>query len=278
MKPSDVLKRLVKEKYSEVALQSKEMNESSCCGSGCCSTVDAAVFAEDYAQVNGYLADADLGLGCGLPTQYARIKEGDTVIDLGSGAGNDCFVARAVVGDKGKVIGVDMTEAMIEKARSHADKLSFNNVEFRLGEIEKLPVAANTAHVVVSNCVLNLVPDKKQAFAETFRVLRPGGHFSISDVVLTGELPPALLKAAEMYAGCVSGAISKEAYLQTIRETGFVNIELQKERQITLPDDILLNYLSAGELEAFKQSNAGVYSITVYAEKPACCEPGSGCC
>jgi ubiquinone/menaquinone biosynthesis C-methylase UbiE len=278
MRTSDELKQIVKEKYSEVALQSKEMNESSCCGSGCCSTVDSAVFAEDYSQLNGYMADADLGLGCGLPTQYARINEGDTIIDLGSGAGNDCFVARAVVGEKGKVIGVDMTEAMIEKARSNAEKLGFNNVEFRLGEIEKLPVSADTAHVVVSNCVLNLVPDKKQAFAETFRVLKPGGHFSISDVVLSGELPPAILKAAEMYAGCVSGAISKEAYLQTIQETGFMNIELQKERQITLPDDILLNYLSAEELETFKQSNAGVYSITVHAEKPSCCKPGAGCC
>jgi arsenite methyltransferase len=278
MKTPDELKQIVKEKYSEVALQSKEMNESSCCGSGCCSTVDAAVFAEDYSSLQGYIADADLGLGCGLPTQYARIKEGDTVIDLGSGAGNDCFVARAVVGDKGKVIGVDMTEAMVEKARANANKLGFNNVEFRLGEIEKLPVAANRADVVVSNCVLNLVPDKKQAFAETFRVLKPGGHFSISDVVITGQLPPAILKAAEMYAGCVSGAINKNDYLQIIRETGFVNIELQKERQITLPDNILLNYLSAEELETFKQSKAGVYSITVYAEKPACCDPGTGCC
>lgn len=278
MKTSDELKQIVKEKYSEIALQSKEANESSCCGSGCCSTVDTAVFAEDYSTLDGYISDADLGLGCGLPTQYARIKEGDTVIDLGSGAGNDCFVARAVVGEKGKVIGIDMTEAMIGKARTNADKLGFNNVEFRLGEIEKLPVMANTADVVVSNCVLNLVPDKKKAFAETFRVLKPGGHFSISDVVITGELPQAILKAAEMYAGCVSGAIDKETYLQIIRETGFVNMELQKERAITLPDDILLTYLSAQELEAFRQSKAGVYSITVYAEKPACCEPGSGCC
>jgi SAM-dependent methyltransferase len=278
MKTADELKQIVKEKYSEIALQSKETNQSSCCGSGSCSTVDATVFAEDYSTLQGYIADADLGLGCGLPTEYARIKEGDTVIDLGSGAGNDCFVARAVTGVKGKVIGIDMTEAMIGKARANADKLGLTNVEFRLGEIEKLPVAANRADVVVSNCVLNLVPDKRKAFTETFRVLKPGGHFSISDVVITGQLPPAIMKAAEMYAGCVSGAIDKEAYLQIIRETGFVNLELQKERQITLPDDILLNYLSAEEVQAFRQSGAGVYSITVYAEKPACCEPGSGCC
>jgi SAM-dependent methyltransferase len=278
MNTANELKQIVKEKYSEIALQSKETNESSCCGSGGCSTVDAAIFAEDYTTLKGYIADADLGLGCGLPTQYAHIKEGDTVIDLGSGAGNDCFVARAITGERGKVIGIDMTEAMIEKARANAGKLGLNNVEFRLGEIEKLPVETNTANIVVSNCVLNLVPDKKKAFAETYRVLKPGGHFSISDVVITGELPPAILKAAEMYAGCVSGAIDKETYLQIIRETGFVNLELQKERPITLPDDILLNYLSAQEVQAFRQSGAGVYSITVYAEKPACCEPGAGCC
>jgi SAM-dependent methyltransferase len=278
MNTSDELKQIVREKYSEIALQSKETNESSCCGSGGCSTVDAAIFAEDYTTLKGYIADADLGLGCGLPTEYARIKEGDTVIDLGSGAGNDCFVARAVAGPSGKVIGIDMTEAMIDKARTNAEKLGLNNVEFRLGEIEKLPVAANRADVVVSNCVLNLVPDKQKAFAETFRVLKPGGHFSISDVVITGELPAAIVKAAEMYAGCVSGAIDKNTYLQIIKEAGFVNLELQKERPITLPDDILLNYLSAQEVQAFRQSGAGVYSITVYAEKPACCEPGSGCC
>jgi SAM-dependent methyltransferase len=278
MNTSDELKQIVREKYSEIALQSKETNESSCCGSGGCSTVDAAIFAEDYTTLKGYIADADLGLGCGLPTEYARIKEGDTVIDLGSGPGNDCFVARAVAGPSGKVIGIDMTEAMIDKARTNAEKLGLNNVEFRLGEIEKLPVAANRADVVVSNCVLNLVPDKQKAFAETFRVLKPGGHFSISDVVITGELPAAIVKAAEMYAGCVSGAIDKNTYLQIIKEAGFVNLELQKERPITLPDDILLNYLSAQEVQAFRQSGAGVYSITVYAEKPACCEPGSGCC
>jgi SAM-dependent methyltransferase len=278
MNTSDELKQIVREKYSEIALQSKETNESSCCGSGGCSTVDGAIFAEDYTTLKGYIADADLGLGCGLPTEYARIKEGDTVIDLGSGAGNDCFVARALTGPSGKVIGIDMTEAMIEKARTNAEKLGLNNVEFRLGEIEKLPVAANRADVVVSNCVLNLVPDKHKAFAETFRVLKPGGHFSISDVVITGELPPVIVKAAEMYAGCVSGAIDKNRYLLIIKETGFVNLELQKERPVTLPDDILLNYLSAGEVQAFRQSGAGVYSITVYAEKPACCEPGSGCC
>ncbi|MDX5418277.1 MAG: arsenite methyltransferase, partial [Hymenobacteraceae bacterium] len=215
------------------------------------------------------------------PTEFAQIKKGDTVIDLGSGAGNDCFVARALVGESGKVIGVDMTEAMIKKARENADKLGFNNVEFRQGEIEDLPIAGNRADVVVSNCVLNLVPDKQKAFSETYRVLKPGGHFSISDVVLVGELPEGLVKASEMYAGCVSGAIQKEEYLKIISEAGFVNITVQKEKAIEVPDEILRDYLNEEEIKAFRNSNTGIFSITVYGDKPAtsgCCEPGAGCC
>lgn len=278
MENAEELKQLVKDKYTEIALQSKEQNQASCCGSGCCSTEVYNIMSDDYTKLEGYNPDADLGLGCGLPTEFAQIKPGDTVIDLGSGAGNDCFVARAIAGDAGKVIGVDMTEAMIEKARANAEKLGFNNVEFRLGEIEKLPVTANRADVVVSNCVLNLVPDKRKAFAEVFRVLKPGGHFSVSDIVLTGELPEALRKAGEMYAGCVSGAVQKEEYMSIIEATGFVNTSIQKEKQIVLPDDILSQYLSAEEIAAHKQSNTGIYSITVYADKPAeaCCAPG--CC
>lgn len=278
MENAEELKQLVKDKYTEIALQSKEQNQASCCGSGCCSTEVYNIMSDDYTKLEGYNPDADLGLGCGLPTEFAQIKPGDTVIDLGSGAGNDCFVARAIAGDAGKVIGVDMTEAMIEKARANAEKLGFNNVEFRLGEIEKLPVTANRADVVVSNCVLNLVPDKRKAFAEVFRVLKPGGHFSVSDIVLTGDLPEALRKAGEMYAGCVSGAVQKEEYMSIIEATGFVNTSIQKEKQIVLPDDILSQYLSAEEIAAHKQSNTGIYSITVYADKPAeaCCAPG--CC
>ncbi|MCU0354003.1 MAG: arsenite methyltransferase [Cytophagales bacterium] len=268
MASSDELKALVKEKYSQIAEQSKTQNETSCCGSGCCSTIDASIMSEDYSQLSGYVADADLGLGCGLPTEYAQIKEGHTVIDLGSGAGNDCFVARSVVGTTGKVIGIDMTETMIAKARQNAEKLGFNNVEFRLGDIENMPVSDNVANVVVSNCVMNLVPDKAKAFAETFRVLKPGGHFSISDIVLEGELPQGLQKAAEMYAGCVSGAIQKSEYLKTIAETGFEDIRVQKEKRITLPDDILRNYVSGEEMAAFKNGTVGIFSITVYAEKP----------
>jgi ubiquinone/menaquinone biosynthesis C-methylase UbiE len=279
MKTNDELKEAVKQKYSEIALQDKEVNQSSCCGSGCCSTEVYNIMSDDYTKLEGYQADADLGLGCGLPTEFAQIKKGDVVIDLGSGAGNDCFVARAETGESGKVIGIDFTEAMIAKARENADKLGFNNVEFRLGDIEKMPVTANVADVIVSNCVLNLVPNKAAVFKEIFRVLKPGGHFSIADIVLTGELPHPIKSAAEMYAGCVSGAILKDEYLGLIKETGFGNIKIQKEKAIHIPDDILSAYLSAEEIADFRTNSAGIFSITVYAEKPqaaACCGPD--CC
>lgn len=271
------LKDLVKEKYSQIALQEKQQNVSSCCGAtNCCESV-YSIMADDYTTLEGYVPEADLGLGCGIPTQFAKIKEGDTVIDLGSGAGNDAFVARKAVGQKGKVIGIDFSDAMIEKARANAEKLELNNVEFRQGDIENMPVAANKANVVLSNCVLNLVPNKQKVFAEIMRVLKPGGHFSISDIVLEGTLPQNIQKAAEMYAGCVSGAIQKKEYLGIIEHTGFKNLTLQKEKQIIIPDEILLEYLSAEEVKEFQNSPTGIYSITVSAEKP-CCEPGSGCC
>lgn len=273
------LKEIVRQKYSEIALQDKATNQSSCCGSGCCSTEVYNIMSDDYSTLEGYHPDADLGLGCGLPTRYAQIKKGDTVIDLGSGAGNDCFVARAETGETGKVIGIDFTPAMIEKARINAETRGFNNVEFRQGDIEKMPVTANVANVIVSNCVLNLVPNKDGVFKEIFRVLKPGGHFSISDVVLVGELPEALRKDAEMYAGCVAGAIQKEEYLTLIRKNGFANITVQKEKVIVIPDDILNKYLDADMMDAYIKSDMGIFSLTVYAEKPAnCCEPGSGCC
>lgn len=278
MNTSEQLKELVKEKYSIIADQSKEANEASCCGAGSgCSTVDYAVMADDYSKLEGYNTDADLGLGCGLPTEFALIKKGDTVVDLGSGAGNDCFVARSLTGEEGKVIGIDFTEKMIAKARANAEKLGYQNVEFRQGDIENMPLAGNAADVVVSNCVLNLVPNKEQAFAETFRVLKKGGHFSVSDIVLVGELPEGLKKSAEMYAGCVSGAIQKEEYLNIIKEAGFAEIKIQKEKRITLPDEILKEFLSVDEIKEFNSGKTGIFSITVYAEKPVnCCKPG--CC
>lgn len=301
MQTNEQLKTLVQEAYTTVADQSRTQNAASCCGSasGFSPLDDAAIMADDYNHLAGYVPDADLGLGCGLPTQFAQIRPGDTVIDLGSGAGNDCFVARHETGPTGKVIGVDFTPAMIDRARRNADTLGYNNVEFRAGDIEQMPVADAVADVVVSNCVLNLVPDKQRVIAEIFRVLKPGGHFSISDIVLRGELPAGLLTAAELYAGCVSGAIQQDTYLELIAEAGFVNTTIQKKKTILLPDELLATYLTPNELTAFKQENVGILSTTVYAEKPGsgtltaklrlsltdlttstanACTPGGGCC
>lgn len=280
MSNSNELKQIVREKYAEIARQSLAQNKSSCCGSGECSTEVFNIMTDAYNGIAGYVPEADLGLGCGLPVEFARINTGDTVIDLGSGAGNDCFVARHCTGPEGKVIGVDFTPEMIEKARINSEKLGYNNVEFRFGDIEKLPITANTANVVISNCVLNLVPDKDAVMKEIYRVLKPGGHFSISDIVLQGGLPPAIREAAVMYAGCVAGALQKEEYLNTIVMQGFTNITLQKEKSIIIPDDILSAYLSPAELQEFKTQPPTIFSITVYAEKPlasGCCAPGTCC-
>lgn len=295
-------KTLVRNAYTAVADQSRARQTASCCGSSTRSTLDdPGIMADDYSQLAGYVAEADLGLGCGLPTQFAHIRPGDTVIDLGSGAGNDCFLARHETGPTGKVIGIDFTDAMISRARKNADTLGFNNVEFRYGDIEQMPVAEAVADVIVSNCVLNLVPDKAAVFAEMFRVLKPGGHFSISDIVLRGELPASLRQAAELYAGCVSGAIQQADYLRLIADAGFTGLVLQKEKPISLPDDLLVNYLSTDEMVVYHQSDTRIVSITVYAEKPldarasvlitdtaqlvdlsslgaAVCTPGGGCC
>lgn len=298
-KSAEELKQTVKEKYSQISQQSSEYNKNSCCGAGESSDEVFNIMTDDYSEIKGYNKDADLGLGCGLPTQFAQIKEGDTVIDLGSGAGNDCFVARYETGPTGKVIGIDFAEPMIAKARKNAEKLSFNNVEFRYGDIEDMPISDNVADVIVSNCVLNLVPNKKAVFSEIFRTLKPGGHYSISDIVLVGDLPDALREDAEMYAGCVAGAIQKDEYLGYIKELDFQNITVQKEKTIEIPDDILSNYLSDEEIDEFKNGDTGIYSITVFAQKPGgegsseiitmddpaqisssgpSCTPGSGCC
>src|SRR3954462_2688283 len=262
METQEQVKDMVRQKYSEIASKAKETNESSCCGSGWCSTEVYNIMADHYTQLEGYNADADLGLGCGLPTQYAKIKKGDVVIDLGSGAGNDAFIARNETGPTGKVIGIDFTPAMIERARRNNEVRGFNNVEFRQGDIEKMPATANTADVIVSNCVLNLVPNKDGVIKEIYRVLKPGGHFSISDIILEGDLPKQIKEAAEMYAGCVAGAIQKQVYLELIEENGFTNITVQKDKPVVVPDDILSQYLSAEQLGAFKQSGTGISSIT----------------
>jgi ubiquinone/menaquinone biosynthesis C-methylase UbiE len=274
------IKEVVKERYGEIAKQSMKGNESSCCDSSCCSedSIDYSTFSLDYKKLKGYNPDADLNLGCGVPTEFAQIKEGDTVIDLGSGAGNDVFVARALTGEKGKVIGVDFTEEMITKARINNDKLGFNNVEFRFGDIESLPVSDNTADVIISNCVLNLVPDKRKAFAEIFRVMKTGAHFSVSDIVVNGELPQKVKSAAEVYAGCIGGAVRKEEYLKIISNSGFKNVSVQKEKAFTLPDDVLLKYINKEELNALRTSGVQILSINVYAEKPEVEIPVTKCC
>lgn len=266
------LKELVRQKYGEIA------ETSSCCNTSCCSTEVYNVMSEDYSSLNGYNADADLGLGCGLPTQFAGIKQGDTVIDLGSGAGNDCFVARAETGETGRVIGIDFTPEMIAKAKSNAEKRGFTNVEFRKGDIESMPVGGNSADVVISNCVLNLLPSKDRIFQEIFRVLKPGGHFCVSDIVIVGELPQVLKEAAEMYVGCVAGAIPKNEYMVHIFSAGFSNVKIQKEKTITIPDEILVKYLNGEELESFKSGASAIVSITVTGDKPLGCGCGSSCC
>lgn len=295
MSKEQKLKSVVRERYARIADQDKAENAASCCGATTPSNKVYNIMMDDYTGTDGYVEDADLGLGCGLPTQFAKIKKGDTVIDLGSGAGNDCFVARHETGAEGKVIGIDFTPAMIEKARANAEKLGYNNVEFREGDIDNMPVNENVADVVVSNCVLNLVPNKEKVIGEIFRVLKPGGHFSISDIVLMGNLPEALRQDAEMYAGCVAGAIQKNEYLQYIKDVGFQHITLQKEKPITIPDDILSKYLTDQQIADFNQGGTGIFSITVYAEKAGhksekpkvklselqsqeSCVPGSGCC
>lgn len=269
MKTSEELKSVVREKYGEIAVSAPQ---SGCCGttSSCCgdsSNVEFVMIGDEYKNLNGYVADADLGLGCGIPTEYADIKKGDTVVDLGSGAGNDVFVARAIVGEEGKVIGVDMTEQMIEKANKNNSKLGFTNVEFRFGDIESMPLEDCVADVIVSNCVLNLVPDKKKAFSEIYRVLKPGAHFCVSDIVIKGELNPVLRKSAAMYAGCVSGALQQEEYLNTILQSGFKDVEIKKTRRIDLPDELLKNYLDDEGIKSYKENVKGIFSITVVGYK-----------
>jgi arsenite methyltransferase len=229
MKNAENTKNLVKEKYGQIARSAAQKSGRDC---GCPSDSDReySVFKDSYQGIDGYVVEADLSLGCGLPTEFASIKTGDTVVDLGSGAGNDVFIARRLTGDAGWVIGIDMTPEMVQQAQENNRKLGFKNVEFRLGDIEKLPVTDQTVEVVISNCVLNLVPDKEKAFREIFRILKTGGHFCISDVIIKGNLPEKLQESAEMYAGCVAGALQQDDYLQIIKRTGFTQVEIRKSK------------------------------------------------
>lgn len=262
------IKEVVKEKYSEIAKKSA-LIQSSCCGdeSTCCSDDEVNLVSDDYTDQEGYNPDADLGLGCGIPTKFAGLNSGDTVVDLGSGAGNDVFVARSIVGDQGKVIGVDFTEEMLKKANINNSKLGFENVEFKIGDIENLPLENDTTDVVISNCVMNLVPDKNKAYSEVFRILKKDGHFCISDIVLEGELPDTLRKSAAMYAGCISGAMQQEDYIGVIKNAGFGNVEIKSSKEIVLPEDLLKKFLSQEEYEIYKSNSIGIKSITVVGYK-----------
>jgi ubiquinone/menaquinone biosynthesis C-methylase UbiE len=270
MKTDQEIKESVKEKYGQIAVINQE--DGGNCGCGCGSAKNSklagyTIMQEEYNNQKGYVPDADLKLGCGMPTEYAGIKDGDTVVDLGSGAGNDVFVSRALVGETGKAIGIDFTPEMIAKAEKNKAKLGFTNVEFYLGEIEAIPLSNNVADVVVSNCVLNLVPDKVKAFNEMFRIIKSGGHFCVSDIVIKGNLPAELQESATMYAGCVAGAVQLDEYIRLIKVAGFTDVEIKKTKTIGLPDEVLSKYLSPGKIQEFRNSNIGIFSITVVGYK-----------
>lgn len=259
MKKSEELKQIVQDKYADIVTQG-----TSCCGDDCCSPDKSASFLTDeYTKIEGYIAEADYNLGCGVPTKLADISKGNTVLDLGSGAGNDVFIVRSIVGESGKVIGVDMTPQMIERANINKEKLGFENVEFKLGDIENMPVENDSIDVIISNCVLNLVPDKKKAFNEIYRTLKPGAHFCISDIVTDGKIPEGLKESAEAYAGCISGAIPKDEYLAIIKEAGFTNVEIKQSIKTDLPDEILAEYMTENLIAEYRKSDLGIFSITV---------------
>ena len=265
------IKATVRERYGAIATASAG-------GCGCCSEAGANLVGDMYEGVAGHVPEADLGLGCGLPTRHAGIREGDTVLDLGAGAGNDAFVARTIVGERGRVIGVDIIAAMVDRARANAKELGYANVEFRLGELEALPVADASVDVAISNCVLNLVPDKAEAFAEIFRVLRPGARFCISDVVTSASLPEAIRAAAELHVGCVAGAMERDRYLELIRAAGFSDVRIVETKPIDLPDALLLAHLDREGLAAFRAAGTRLLSVTLLGTRPstACCD--ESCC
>jgi len=263
MKDPATLKQIVKDKYAGIALDSEK---KSC---GCCGDMDPgySIMSRDYTQKDGYVADADLKLGCGVPTDHAGIEPGHRVLDLGSGAGNDVFVARILVGESGHVTGLDFTEEMLAKANRNNQTLGYTNVEFVKGDIEHIPLPDNSYDVVISNCVLNLVPDKQRAYSEIKRVLKPGGHFCVSDIVLKGELPDDMREAATLYAGCVSGALQKEDYVRIIEESGFEEVEVKDEKLNDVPDQYLLESVSQETIDQYRQTGAGILSITVVGTK-----------
>jgi SAM-dependent methyltransferase len=267
MQGEDEVRTRVRERYGAIAREAESRSAPSCCSAN--TAPDGLnVIGDAYQGVAGHVSDADLNLGCGVPTQHAALKPGETVLDLGSGAGNDVFIARHEIGADGRVIGVDMTPDMISRARANARKQGFDNVEFRLGEIEHLPVEDSVIDAIISNCVLNLLPDKAPAFFEMFRVLRPGGRFCVSDIVATGRLPEGVREAAELYVGCVASALPEKEYLALINTAGFEGVRNAKEQPISLPDEALTPHMSANEVAAFRASGAQLKSVTVLGTKP----------
>jgi ubiquinone/menaquinone biosynthesis C-methylase UbiE len=270
------IKKIVREGYAKIAKQS-----SSCCApvKTCCGSADPAT---NISKSIGYTEEelravpegSNLGLGCGNPIALASLKKGEIVLDLGSGAGFDCFLAARRVGKNGKVIGVDMTPEMLEKARENAEKGDYKNVEFRLGEIENLPVADNSADIIISNCVINLSPDKSRVFQEAFRVLKPGGRLMVSDLVLVKELPDFIKTSVRAYIGCLSGAIMKDKYTDAIKKAGFQNVKIIEET--SYPIELMANDQTAQAIiedfeippEKAKEVANSVVSIKVYGVKP----------
>jgi arsenite methyltransferase len=268
------VKKIVRNRYAKIA-----KTGGSCCApsASCCSapTDDQVSKMIGYSEedLNAVPEGANLGLGCGNPTALATLREGERVLDLGSGAGFDCFLAARKVGKKGKVMGVDMTPEMLEKARFNAKKGKFTNVEFRLGEIENLPVADNSVDVVISNCVINLAPNKKRVFEEAFRVLSPKGRLMVSDIVLLKKLPESVQKNVDAYAGCISRAEIKDKYLESINEAGFKEVKILQEKVYPLEyiisepkTDEVINSLGMTQEETREAANS-VVSISVSAAK-----------
>jgi arsenite methyltransferase len=270
------IKKVVRKSYAKIAKQ-----DTSCCApvDSCCGSVDST---QDISKKIGYSEEdikavpegANLGLGCGNPVALASLKEGETVLDLGAGAGFDCFLAADKVGKKGRVIGIDMTPEMVEKARENAEKGNYENVEFRLGEIENLPAADNSVDIIISNCVINLAPDKKNIFKEAYRVLKPGGRLMISDIVLQKELPDKIRSSIEAYVACVAGAVMKDEYIEAIKEAGFQEVRLIDETRF--PYESLDNDPTAKAIienlnisaEEVKEAVSSIISINIYGVKP----------
>jgi len=272
----DETRKAVREGYARVVRESGSCcaSASSCCGSTSPARSSSKNVGYTDEELKAVPEGAGLGLGCGNPVAFASLREGDVVLDLGAGAGLDCFLAADKVGRSGRVIGVDMTPEMIDRARENARKGDYANVEFRLGEIENLPVADNTADVVISNCVVNLVPDKRRAFAETFRALKPGGRLMISDIVLLKELPDFIKDSIEAYIGCISGAVMKGEYIEAIKATGFEDVAVVDETLV--PVELMVNDPTAQAiiekvgipLEEAKKFAPSVMSIKVHGVKP----------